>query len=564
MQPFSIKRKFLLVFVLMAVISVAVVGTAYTGLKRIPQDFQNYLNYVAQRNVLLVEIKENFGFGAGIHNFKNYVLRGNHKYFQRTLDNLDQLKKASAAYRVLPGITAQELQALDAIESVAQQYRENTLLVRQLVDKGQTAQQIDRTVKINDAPAIEGFKTLNSHYQQLTEQHSQNLAQQVGQMMWNMLGPLVVGFCVFVLVGWLLYRSIMLPLRRAVAAMDEFSHSASLEQHLDEDDTTELGHLGRSFNEFLRRVKEIVDLTIASSNSLAAEADGMSHSVEQSRTDVEEQQGEIVAINQKLSSVMQLQADIVGHSGDAQQAALQARQSSDEGSAVVQKALKASVLMSEETENVAAAVMRLDEESRTIDAVINIINDVAEQTNLLALNAAIEAARAGESGRGFAVVADEVRSLSHRIQGETSRIQEQVNNLQAGTRSAVDAIHASKEQSDLNHELSEKAGDALKGITASVFTINEMIERIATKTGDEHRLMNDLNDSVVKVSDLAERTLGSANQSAASSREFQILASQLQDLVSKFLMSESSGGFGRQDSQAQSPAQHASADIDLF
>nr|WP_306453950.1 globin-coupled sensor protein [Bacillus sp. FJAT-45350] len=50
-------------------------------------------------------------------------------------------------------------------------------------------------------------------------------------------------------------------------------------------------------------------------------------------------------------------------------------------------------------------VTKLDESSKKINAVINIVQNIAEQTNLLALNSAIEAARAGEHGRGFSVVA---------------------------------------------------------------------------------------------------------------------------------------------------------------
>ncbi len=94
----------------------------------------------------------------------------------------------------------------------------------------------------------------------------------------------------------------------------------------------------------------------------------------------------------------------------------------------------------QEAERTNETVGSLAEAAHKIGEVVNLINDIASQTNLLALNATIEAARAGEAGKGFAVVASEVKTLATQTAKATEDIQTQVQQIQAVSGSAVDAI----------------------------------------------------------------------------------------------------------------------------
>lgn len=93
-----------------------------------------------------------------------------------------------------------------------------------------------------------------------------------------------------------------------------------------------------------------------------------------------------------------------------------------------------------------ARVTRLSEETRDIDAIVQLIDGIAKRTNLLALNASIEAMRAGEAGYGFAVVAQEVKDLAGQSGRAAGQVREQivtVQKLAGDVVAATDTINSS-------------------------------------------------------------------------------------------------------------------------
>ncbi|RJF92786.1 methyl-accepting chemotaxis protein [Noviherbaspirillum saxi] len=106
----------------------------------------------------------------------------------------------------------------------------------------------------------------------------------------------------------------------------------------------------------------------------------------------------------------------------ASKAAAEVRNESRAGGAEVDRGLRLISDARRDAQTTCATMASLQEKSRRIQSITDLITEIASRTNLLALNAAIEAAHAGLHGRGFAIVAHEVKLLAQRTKDATDDI----------------------------------------------------------------------------------------------------------------------------------------------
>ncbi|TKE97342.1 methyl-accepting chemotaxis protein [Vibrio kanaloae] len=180
------------------------------------------------------------------------------------------------------------------------------------------------------------------------------------------------------------------------------------------------------------------------------------------------------------------------------------------------------------------AVANLDNDVNNIAKILDVIGDIAEQTNLLALNAAIEAARAGEQGRGFAVVADEVRNLAGRTQSSTKEIQLMINNLQEGSRNAIQTMEVCAATSESTVTESQNASEALQQIVVALASISSMSHQIATAAAEQTQVNDDISKRINMIEESGNQLSNVVTESHNSTQTLASLSNELEAWVNRF------------------------------
>ncbi|MFQ5644715.1 MAG: methyl-accepting chemotaxis protein [Thiogranum sp.] len=335
-------------------------------------------------------------------------------------------------------------------------------------------------------------------------------------------------------IGVFFALSITRPIQRLSRTMERVEADNDLSIHSDVHSRDEIGAMAGAFNSMMNKFRSLNQQVSGTSSQLAAASEELSAITEQTSQSIYEQQSQTeqvaTAMNEMSATVHEVSRNITGTA----QAAEEANAETAEGRKVVEDAIRAIQQLAGQVESAASVIHQLEQDSENISTVMDVIRGVAEQTNLLALNAAIEAARAGEQGRGFAVVADEVRTLAGRTQESTAEINQVIEKLQAGSRTAVEVMHKSCEEAQSVVEQATKAGESLSAISTAVARINDMSTQIASAAEQQSATTEEINRNITSISKMANETSTGAQQTATASGDLARLGAELQEVVGQF------------------------------
>jgi methyl-accepting chemotaxis protein len=211
--------------------------------------------------------------------------------------------------------------------------------------------------------------------------------------------------------------------------------------------------------------------------------------------------------------------------------AQQTAQASQTGTRAVEEMITGINRIREQTDSVAASIVRLSEQSQAIGAIIATVDDLAAQSNLLAVNAAIEAAKAGEQGKGFAVVAQEVKSLADQSKQATAQVRTILNDIQKATSAAVMATEQSSKAVEGGLRQAAEAGQSVRTLSDSIAQSSQAAIQIAASSQQQLVGMDQLAQAMESIKAASIQNANGTKQTEAAAQSLTELGQRLKRIV---------------------------------
>ena len=321
---------------------------------------------------------------------------------------------------------------------------------------------------------------------------------------------LLIGLMIFAaiagcVIALYISNSITQPLNEAVKIADTVA-SGDLTARIEVQSQDETGKLMQSLRNMNDSLKEIVGQVRGSGETLATAASEIAAGNQDLSSRTEQQAS---SLEETASSMEELTSTVRQNGNNAQQAnnlAVSASNVAIKGGAIVSEVVKTMGV--------------INESSKKMVEIINVIDGIAFQTNILALNAAVEAARAGEQGRGFAVVATEVRSLAQRSASAAREIKTLIDD-------SVDKIESGS-------KLVNNAGETMTEIVGSIRSVTDIMGEIAAATREQVDGIEQVNQAVSQMDQVTQQNAALVEEAAAAAESMQNQTNALVQLVSVF------------------------------
>lgn len=199
--------------------------------------------------------------------------------------------------------------------------------------------------------------------------------------------------------------------------------------------------------------------------------------------------------------------------------------------AATDKTLADLARLQDQVNAIAARMYRLSEQTKSVTAVVGVVDDISDQANLLAVNAAIEAAKAGEFGRGFAVVAQEIRQLAERTRRATTEIPAILGEIERAAAAAVSATEVGTRSIEAVIGQSVAAGQLVRDLSAILGEAAQSATQILVSGQQQVVGMNQVASAMDSIRIASAQNADSAHTMQDTTRSLDGVGKDLQAIV---------------------------------
>ncbi|MBB6453436.1 methyl-accepting chemotaxis protein [Salirhabdus euzebyi] len=344
------------------------------------------------------------------------------------------------------------------------------------------------------------------------------------------------------LIAYITTQTILKPLSEIVKATSQMA-SAQLKTK-DSKPFDDIESIANSFDDFSKKINDLISKTIHLSDEVALSSDELSLSVKEIRDTSDHTADAIQQISKgsseqtsKAKSSLHAMENMKGTIDQVQKTieslslvTATASKEAEEGKDYIEENIKQMKNINQSVQNLSSFIEKLNEHTSEIDSIIEVITSISSQINLLALNASIEASRAGEHGRGFMVVAAEVKKLAVESGNSASQISTIINEVSKNALQAVEYTDVVEKETEKGTAVADDTSkkflnilDSIQNVSSEFNSLADLSQKISNNSSDVSMLMQE-------TSVISESNMKQVEKVAFASEENLLSMKQIQDM----------------------------------